>query len=380
MYRLIDIPISNCLNSGLTHIFVLTQFNSFSLNRHVMESYRFEDYRRGFVQILAAQQTPESQHWFQGTADAVRRTLPYVSQGREDLVLVLSGDQLYRMDFRDLIDHHQSRSADVTIAALRTGPTEAPRFGILQTDAQGRISTFVEKPDDPQVLADLQVPGDPERPYLASMGIYLFRREVLVELLRGEHADFGKEIIPGSIDRYRVHAYPFTGYWQDIGTIRSFYEANLALIGPDPALELNLEETPWYTRARRLPPSKCFDCQLDRVLLASGCVLERVTVRNSVVGLRSKVGAGTVIEDSLLLGADRFEVEEDGRSDEELPLGIGRDCVIRRAIIDVNARIGDGVRIEGHEDVEEAELRYGIVREGIVVVPRDTEIPAGTVV
>jgi len=379
-YRLVDIPISNCLNSGLTHIFILTQFNSFSLNRHVMESYRFEDYRRGFVQTLAAQQTPTNKDWFQGTADAVRQTLPYVSRGLEDLVLVLAGDQLYRMDFRDLIGHHNARSADVTIAALRVRSEDAPRYGVLQADGEDRIVRFVEKPNDPEALGELQVAGDDDRPYLASMGIYLFRREVLVELLESEGVDFGRELIPRSISRYRVSAYPFSGYWEDIGTIGSFHRANLDLTGPHPSFELLLEESPWFTRARHLPPSKSFDCRLDRVLLAEGCLLEGVTARRSVIGLRSRVGPGTVIEESILMGADWFEPEEPGHQEEPLPLGIGRDCLIRRAIIDKNARIGDRVRIENRDRVQEAELPYGSIRDGIVVIPRNMILPAGTVI
>jgi glucose-1-phosphate adenylyltransferase len=335
---------------------------------------------RGFVEILAAQQTNENATWYQGTADAVRQNLRYLDDPAIGHVLVLSGDQLYRMDFRQLVAFHESHGADVTVAALRVGARDASRYGILKTDADGRITTFVEKPADADVLAALRTPGSRTRPYLASMGIYLFGRQVLLDLLRGEHTDFGKGIIPESIERQRVYAYPFEGYWEDIGTIAAFFEANLALIGPQPALELRLEETPWYTRSRHLPPSRCFDCRLDRVLMAEGCLLERVTARRAVIGLRSTIGSGTIIEESVLMGADWFGPEEQGEEPAGLPPGIGRDCVIRRAIIDKNVRIGDGVRIENKDGLEEADLPCGIIRDGIVVIPRGTTVPSGTLV
>ncbi len=383
-YRLIDIPISNCLNSDLRRIFVLTQHNSQSLNRHVSQTYKFDVFSSGFVSVLAAEQTEESPDWFQGTADAVRQSLRHVSSHRYRDALILSGDQLYQMDFRKMMATHRSQMAEATVAAIPVSAEQAPSFGILKTDAHGRIVHFVEKPD-PSRLDDLavDVPGV-GRCFLASMGIYLFRREALERSL-SDHAlvDFGRHVIPAVIPLVRVQAHLFRGYWEDVGTIRSYYEANLALCRPVPPFDFYDEHRPIYTHARFLPATKVESCTVRDTLVSEGSILVGAEIERSVIGIRSRIGRGTRVSESLILGADYYEALEEIHTSEahgRPPVGIGADSVIEGAIIDKNARIGRGVKIlrEARSADKDAENYY--VRDGLVIVPKDATIPDGAVI
>jgi glucose-1-phosphate adenylyltransferase len=387
-YRLIDIPISNCINSGVERIFVVTQYNSASLNQHIARAYVFDRFRTGFVSVLAAEQTPYSEEWFQGTADAVRRILHHIRSFPHTHVLVLSGDQLYRMDYRKLLAFHLEKQAEITIATVPVVAEEAPDFGILKTDEAGRITTFREKPPlDRLEGLDSPVPPDLEkegRRYLASMGIYIFNRHLLGDLLMDhpEHKDFGKEIIPTAIDRHRVFAYPFSGYWTDVGTIKSFYEANLDLAEPKPAFDLYDPNAPLYTNARMLPPAKIEDCQIRHALVAEGSIVVGSTIEESVVGTRSFIEAGCTIRRSVLLGADYipWHPERDYQPEAPDQPGIGRGTVIENAIIDKNVRIGAGSKITNHKQVENADGDLYVIRDGIVVIPKNTVVPEGTVI
>ncbi|MDZ7771820.1 MAG: glucose-1-phosphate adenylyltransferase [Balneolaceae bacterium] len=391
-YRLVDIPISNCLNSGIRRIYVLTQFNSASLNRHIKNTYNFDVFSSGFVDILAAEQTPKSQNWYQGTADAVRQSLHHMENHRHDHVLILSGDQLYQMDYHDLLENHETGGADITIATIPVRAEDATGFGIMKTDDQGRIVDFVEKPDPGEL--DRWKSKTPEhlraegREYLASMGIYVFRREVLTELFNRnpDATDFGKEVIPHAIKRdFEVASYEFDGYWTDIGTITSFYEANLALTDDLPRFNLYDNEATIYTRARLLPASKLSGTTFDRSVLAEGCIVEASRIERSVIGIRSRIGKGTTIEHAIVMGNDFFPSGDHERKDRErerdddLPaLGIGERCFISRAIIDKNCRIGDDVRIKGGDHLEDGDYGDYHVVNGIVIVPKNSVIPKGT--
>jgi glucose-1-phosphate adenylyltransferase len=387
-YRLIDIPISNCVNSGLRRMFVLTQYNSASLNRHVTQAYRFDRFSGGFVAVLAAEQTPASDRWFQGTADAVRQVLPHIDAHPHRRVLVLSGDQLYRMDFNVLGEHHRAMRADLTVATIPVTAEEAPGFGILKTDADGVITEFHEKPPADR-LAGLESPVSARhraegRVFLASMGIYLFNRDALRGTLVGtDDHDFGKGVIPKAIAERRVVSYPFDGYWSDIGTIRSFYEANLALADPNPAFDLYDEARPIYTNARMLPPAKVQDAVVRDSMIGQASVIVRATVENSVVGIRSWIGAGAVVRRTVLLGADYFPWHDPGRGHgvvaPEHP-GIGENAVVENAIVDKNAQIGRDCRITNAHGVETADGEGWAIRDGIVVVRKNAVIPDGTVV
>jgi glucose-1-phosphate adenylyltransferase len=378
-YRLVDIPISNCINSGIRKIFLLTQYNSVSLHQHIGTTFRFDQFSGGHVRILAAEQTPDSDGWFQGTADAVRRSIRYFMDDRPDIVVILSGDQLYRMDLRDIIETHIWNKADLTISTKPVSRPEAGALGIMQTDKSGRIIRFAEKPGDSPLLDELRAPIYEEERYLASMGIYVFNMKVLSELLsHNTQSDFGKHIIPAAIESHGVYSYIFDEYWEDIGTIRSFWEANLALAEPLPSFSFYEMNAPIYTNMRYLPPSKINQCDVSRSLLSDGCIISGKRIVHSVVGLRAKVGEGTEIEDSIIMGADYYEHGEVGHG-SGIPMGIGRDCVIRNAIVDKNVRIGDGVVItpEGKPPDVRKELYW--VREGIIVIPKNTVIPPGTV-
>ncbi|MDD3643054.1 MAG: glucose-1-phosphate adenylyltransferase [Candidatus Krumholzibacteria bacterium] len=387
-YRLIDVPVSNCINSGIDRIFVLTQFNSASLNQHVSNTYRFGMFSRGFVEIIAAEQTFSSSMWFQGTADAVRQAIPHVYDRPHRDVLILSGDHLYRMDYRHFIAHHRQRGADITIAVHPVDSAQARHLGILHADEAGRIAEFREKPRG-KALAEMRTDtrslglGAVEarrRPYLGSMGIYLFRSEVLREILgRNPGAiDFAKEIIPGALSSLRVQAYLHEGYWRDIGTIRSFYDAHMDLLRPVPPLSLFDQGFPIYTHPRFLPGSKIRRGAFERSILNAGCIIDRATVRHSIIGLRSRIGSGALVEDSLVFGADSYQLEKRSAS-EGIPIGIGAKSTIRRAIVDKNARIGRRVvlenarRLRTYDDPEE---RF-FVRNGIIVVPKDAVLPDG---
>ncbi|TVQ05605.1 MAG: glucose-1-phosphate adenylyltransferase [Balneolaceae bacterium] len=385
-YRLVDIPISNCLNSRIRKIFVLTQFNSASLNRHIKNTYHFDNFSNGFVDILAAEQTPKSQNWFQGTADAVRQSIHHIANYDYSHVLILSGDQLYQMDYRKLLEVHQRDNADLTVATIPVDASEATGFGIMKTNDDGMIESFVEKPSADELdkwasetAPEMQAQG---RVYLASMGIYVFSKDVLLKLFKEnpDATDFGKEIIPKAIEEgKRVSSYSFKGYWTDIGTISSFYEANLELADPLPAFNLYDNEQVIYTRARLLPASKLTGTNLERVLVAEGCIIEASRIERSVIGIRSRIGKGTTIETSIVMGNDHFATQEDFEQQlHDRPLmGIGQRCFISRAIIDKNARIGNDVKITGGTHLEDGEYEKHSVVDGIVIIQKGAIIPDG---
>jgi glucose-1-phosphate adenylyltransferase len=379
-YRLIDIPVSNCLNSGVHQISILTQFNSASLHRHISRTYNFDSFHPGWVQVLAAEQTFSSESWYQGTADAVRKQLWEIRVTGARDILVLAGDHLYRMDYGGLLDFHRAESADLTVAVQPVAAGDASRYGILKLGADGRIRSFVEKPQTPQALQGYISRDDPEKPYVGSMGIYVFRAEVLFDLLGGPHTDFGGEVIPAAIGSHRVFGFPFHGYWADIGTMRAFYDANLALAQPEPLFSFDDPSGPIFTRARFLPGSRIYDVKLDCVLLADGCVVQGAEVRNSVVGLRSVIGDDVVIRDTVLMGADYYEGDRPIGRGNVPPVGIGHGCRIQGAIIDKNARIGENVRIEPFPRGTDLDHEIWTVRDGVVVIPKDSVLAPGAVV
>ncbi len=394
-YRLIDVPISNCINSNIMQIFVLTQFNSASLNRHVSRTYRFSNFSSGFVEILAAEQRKDSPDWFQGTADAVRQVLPHLRDWNVKTLLILSGDHLYRMDYRDFLRRHFETKADVTISVVPCKPSEAEEFGLLKTDERGKIIEFKEKPKGDALEAmrvdttnfGLTAEESEKRPFLASMGIYVFNYERLIELLEKDNSwiDFGREIIPSSIEKLNVQAHLFNDYWEDIGTIRAFYEANLDLAAPLPQFNFFDTEAPIYTRSRYLPPSKVHNCDIDNSMVSEGCILNGITARNSIIGLRSRIDDGTTIENSILMGADYFESFDELKqnvSDQKLHIGIGQNSTIRRAIIDKNARIGKNVQLVNQNGIDHQDGENGnyFIREGIILVPKNAIIADGTVI
>lgn len=388
-YRLVDVPISNCLNSGLDRIFVVTQFNSASLNNHIARAYAFDRFSGGFVTILAAEQTPSSEQWYQGTADAVRRSTSHMQSHPHDLVLILSGDQLYTMDYRLLIKHHMDHDADITVAVTPVVAADAPGFGILKTDESHRITEFHEKPKledlagkESPVSSDLAEQG---RIYLASMGIYVFEAQALYDLLdvRPDDHDFGKAVIPHAIHDRRVFAYPFTGYWNDIGTVRSFFETNLMLAQPHPAFNLYDPNFPLFTDAVMLPPAKVGRSRLENTLVGVGSVIVDSDISNSVIGLRSFIDWGTRLHRTVLMGADYFRWEEsDARRTLQGPTypGVGHNVQIENAIIDKNASIGSGSVITNAQGVQEGEGPGFYIRDGIIVVVKNAEIPIGTVI
>ncbi|MEI6892498.1 MAG: glucose-1-phosphate adenylyltransferase [Pontiella sp.] len=377
-YRLVDIPISNCINSGIRSIYLLTQFNSVSLHQHIGTTYIFDQFSGGHVRILAAEQTPDSAGWFQGTADAVRRSMRYFKANDPDLVVILSGDQLYRMDLQEVIDSHIENGADLTISTKPVPREEAKSLGIMQVNQDGRIIRFAEKPGDTPLLDELKAPREDET-YLASMGIYVFNFKVLRELLcNNDETDFGKHIIPGAIDTYKVQSYIFEDYWEDIGTIRSFWAANLALTEPLPKFSFYDMNKVIYTSMRYLPPSKINHCDLSRCLLSDGCIISGERIEHAVIGPRALVGEGSIVDDSILMGADYYEHDEVDHP-SGIPMGIGKNCVVKTVIIDKNVRIGDNVVIspEGKPRNEQTDLYW--VRDGIMIIPKNTVIPSGTV-
>ncbi|RPI33481.1 MAG: glucose-1-phosphate adenylyltransferase [Chloroflexota bacterium] len=379
-YRLIDVPISNCINSGIQRVAILTQYNSVSLNRHIASTYRFDAFHQGWVEILAAEQTLRSTSWYQGTADAVRKQLFEIQASRARYVLILAGDQLYRMDYEALIRFHWEMEADITVAVKPVPASDAGRLGILKRSKDGRITDFVEKPKEPGLLARFASRDDPDAPYLGSMGIYLFQTDILVELLEDKvHDDFGGGIIPAALSTHRTCGFEFEGYWEDLGTIRSFYETNLSLAMPDTPFDFHEPERPIYTHARFLPGSVVSGASLQNVLMADGCTVGKAEIRHSIIGLRSQVSDGVVIRDSILMGADYYETPGlPARS--PIPLGIGPNCQIEGAIIDKNARLGQGVIIRPFPRGAELDYDLWVVRDGIVVIPKSTTIPEGTVI
>jgi glucose-1-phosphate adenylyltransferase len=374
-YRLIDIPLSNCINSGIYRIHVLTQFNSVSLHRHITNSFQFDSFHTGWVQVLAAEQTLASDDWYQGTADAVRKQLFEIQSAGSEQVLILAGDHLYQMDYGPMVEQHTARNADITIACQPVAVQDAARFGLLQRGPDGRITAFVEKPKDPVVQARMACRNDPQRPYLGSMGIYVFKTQVLVDLLtrNPDFDDFGHQVIPFSIDRQAVYGFDFDGYWQDIGTIRSFYDTNLELTVPNAPFNLYDARRPIYTHSRFLPGSIVEDSRLTDVLLSEGCVIREAEIAHSIIGLRSQIGPGTRIKDSILMGADYYE-----RTPGASPLGIGADCHIEGAILDKNVSLGQGVVIKPFPRGTELDRGTWVVQDGIVVVPKGTVLAPGT--
>jgi glucose-1-phosphate adenylyltransferase len=384
-YRLIDIPISNCLHAGLKRIFVLTQFNSASLNRHIAQTYRLDMFSEGFVEVLAAEQTPDSSDWFQGTADAVRQAARHFKGFDADYFLILAGDHLYRMDFNELIESHIEGGADITIAAQPVTPGDARGMGIFTFDDLGQISGFEEKPNAERLTAlggslprgSIAGGTTAEKPFVASMGIYVFNRDVLMEILDEPGIDFGKEIIPRALSTHSVSPYIFRGYWADVGTIDSFYDANIQLTSRGAPFNFFHPRWPIYTHPRFLPASRAFDCRIESSIVAEGCDLDRCRIANSVVGIRTHIGSGTQITRAVLLGADFYEEETPAR---DVRLGIGTDVIIDRAIVDKNARIGDGVQLVNHAGVDHADGQGYYIRNGIIIVPKGAMLANGLVV
>ena len=386
-YRLVDIPISNCLNSGLNRIFVLTQFNSASLNKHIKNTYMFSVFSKAFVDILAAEQTPGNTGWYQGTADAVRQSLHHLKQHDFEYVLILSGDQLYQMDFDLMIENHEKHQADITIATIPVNAKDGTGFGILKADEQTNITSFTEKPNAQQIIgwesevsAEMDAQG---RNYLASMGIYLFNRDVLISMLEGnENHDFGKEIIPSAVGNKKVISYQYEGYWTDIGSIDSFFEANLGLTDEVPQFNL-FDKNPIYSRARMLPPTKISSTRLERSIIADGCIISAEEIVHSVIGIRTRIGKGTKISDCYVMGSDYYQTlqEIEGAKNSYKPLtGIGENCNISNAILDKNCFIGNNVTIKGGPNVADAEHENYTIKEGIVVVKKNAIITDGTVI
>ncbi len=394
-YRLIDIPISNCINSEILKIYVLTQFNSASLNRHLNRSYNFSGFREGFVEVLSAQQTKENTSWFQGTADAVRQYINSMEEWDVDEYIILSGDHLYRMDYSKFVEHHRETNADITLSVVPIDEKRASSFGLMKIDGHGTIINFSEKPKG-EALKNMQVDTTilgltpeqaKEKPYIASMGIYVFKKQVLLDLLRNslEH-DFGKEIIPAAAKDHKVQAYLFKGYWEDIGTIESFYEANLALTQqPKPPFSFYDETAPIYTRSRYLPPSKLLDCQITESMIGEGCIIKECRINHSVIGLRTRIEANCTIEDTLIMGSDFYEPfaeRQSGLRDGGVPVGIGAGTTIRKAIVDKNARIGRNVQIINKDGVEESQREDEgfYIRSGIVVILKNATIKDNTII
>jgi glucose-1-phosphate adenylyltransferase len=389
-YRLVDIPISNCINSGINRMFVLTQYNSASLNKHIKNTYHFSVFSSAFVDILAAEQTPDNPSWYQGTADAVRQSLRHINQHECEYVLILSGDQLYQMDFHEMLARHKNSGADISIATIPVAAREASDFGILKSNEDHIITSFIEKPKKdllPDWVSDtgaeMQGQG---RNYLASMGIYIFNRKLLNDLLLDVYkdcTDFGKEILPKSLESYKVASYQYDGYWTDIGHIYSFFEANLALTQDIPPFNLFDNSHPVFTRARMLPPAKVSGTTMEKAIVSEGCIINASRIEHSVVGIRSRIGYGTTIVSSYLMGSDYYETIEEMTHAQErgLPnLGIGDRCYIKNAIIDKNCRIGNDVRINGNPNLENTDHSLYTIKEGIVVVKKGAILPDGFVI
>lgn len=397
-YRLIDIPISNCINSDIYSIYVLTQYNSASLNRHIARAYNLGGFQEGFVEVLAAQQTPDHPDWFQGTADAVRQYLWLFKEWDIDEYLILSGDHLYRMDYRLFVERHRETGADITLSVVPIAEDNASEFGLMKIDDQGQVVAFSEKPKGDALQAmqvdtsclGLDAEAAKQKPYIASMGIYVFKRKALEDLLERvftSQTDFGKEIIPGAAEKgYKLQAYLFDDYWEDIGTIRAFYEANLALTRqPQPAFSFYDEKAPIYTRSRYLPPTKLLDCRVTESMIGEGCILKDCTIHHSVLGVRSRVESGSLIQDTLIMGADYYQAygeRQSGVGNGTIPVGIGSGCTIREAIVDKNARIGQNVQIINKDRVEESNKEeFGFyIRSGIVVILKNAVIADGTII
>lgn len=391
MYRLVDIPISNCLNSGYNQIYLLTQFNTASLHRHIREAYRFDVFGGGFVETLAAEQTEEGENWYQGTADAVRQNLQHMAPEDDDVVLILSGDQLYQMDYRQIVREHLESGAEVTVSATPVDRSLAHAFGLMKVDESRKILAFVEKPTDPKVVDELVLPpslsssreGDGGESVLVSMGIYVFSGAVLRKALDSKHADFGKEVIPSLLSGGRLYSHIFEGYWEDIGTVRAFFEANLRLTDDVPPFNFFDPDNPIYTRTRFLPAAKVNHCDMSRVIVAGGSILSAARLERCVIGVRSHVREGSRMRNVIMMGSERIESEEEQLEAVEsgLPgLGVGRDCDIEGTILDANVRIGDGVRLSPEGKPDGFKSGAVIVRDGVLVVTKNGVIPAGATI
>ncbi|WP_256004806.1 glucose-1-phosphate adenylyltransferase [Pedobacter deserti] len=388
-YRLVDIPISNCLNSGIHRMFVLTQFNSASLNKHIKNTYHFSHFSTAFVDILAAEQTPDNPTWFQGTADAVRQTMHHLLNHEFEYVLILSGDQLYQMDFNEMVDAHIESGVEMTLATIPVNAKDAPSFGILKANEQNIITSFIEKPKT-ELLVDWSSDTGPEmqaegRDYLASMGIYIFNRDLLIRIFseNEEEKDFGKEIIPRLLNEYDVLSFQYEGYWTDIGNISSFFEANLGLTDDIPKFNLFDHNHSIFTRARMLPPSKLLGTTLDKTVIAEGCILQAESIKHAVIGIRARIGVETQIESCYVMGNDKYQTLEEIADDKAngIPMiGIGDRCFIKNAIIDKNSRIGDDVRIVGGDHLKDGDFELYTIKDGIVVVKKGAVVPSGTTI
>lgn len=379
-YRLIDIPISNCINSGIIRIGVLTQFNSISLHRHIVRTYNFDAFHQGWVQVWAAEQTVANNAWYQGTADAVRKQIFEIRATRAEYVLILAGDHLYRMDFAKMADFHFNLDADITVAVQPVSKADAPRFGILKRKSTYQITDFFEKPNDPISIDSMICRDDPQKPLLGSMGIYLFKTDVLIDLLeKNPDDDFGGEIIPAAIKTHRVYGYDFEGFWEDIGTIRTFYDTNLALTMPNPPFNFFDPAKPIYSHPRFLPGSVVTNSRMEDTLLSEGCRIDNATIKHSIIGLRSQVRSGVMIKDSILMGNDYYERDwiSEGK---KLPLQISNNCSIEGAIIDKNARLGSNVTIKPFPRGFDLDGDQWVIRDGIVVIPKNAEILPDTVI
>jgi glucose-1-phosphate adenylyltransferase len=382
-YRLVDIPISNCINSNIKRMFVLTQFNSASLNRHIKNTYHFSFFSSAFVDVLAAEQTPDNKAWFQGTADAVRQSMHHFLRHDFEYALILSGDQLYQMDFNEMIQAHIDAGAKISLATIPVNAKDAPSFGILKTDKNNTISSFIEKPET-SLLTDWTSPVSDEmekqgKVHLASMGIYIFNKDLLIELMNDKSTiDFGKEIIPQSIDKHDILSYQFEGYWTDIGNIDSFFEANIGLTDDVPEFNLYDLKQRVYTNARMLPTSKITGTHLNKAVIAEGCIIHAAKIERSVIGIRSRIGKESTVINTYMMGNDDYEtLEAMERDKSEALLGIGERCFIKNTIIDKNARIGDDVRINGGKHLTDTETAMYVIKDGIVVIKKNAVIPKG---
>lgn len=392
-YRMIDIPLSNCINSGLRQIFVLTQFRSASLNNHITRTYNFDMFTNGFVHVLAAEQTEANMDWFQGTADAVRKHIAQFDKAHYDKVLILSGDQIYRMDYRLLIKHMDETNADIIVGNIPVKKSETKAFGIMQMNAKGKITSFVEKPQEEEVLAEYKLSAeqkkafelkDKNKDYLASMGIYLFKKDLLLEMLEDNSMmDFGKDIIPAAIDKYSVQNYAFDGYWEDVGTVKAFFEANVALASKNPPFDFDDENMPIFTHARFLSGTKLDKAEVEESLISDGCNIgSQCSIKKSVIGVRSIIREGSQLNEVVMMGSDSYEsTESKKKKSDDLPyIGVGKNCVLNKVIIDKNVRIGDNVVIENKKNVKNQETAMYSIRDGVVVIPKNTVIKSGTVI
>ncbi len=383
-FRLIDIPISNCLNSEFRQIYILTQFNSESLNKHISRAYKLDGFSRGFVEIMAAEQTMDNTDWFQGTADAVRRCMRHFNDPHTEYIIVLSGDQLYKMNLNNLLEYHMQHEGEITVSCCPVEPSEIAGLGIMGTDAKNRINCFVEKPSSEEEVKSIPFIKDNKKTYLGSMGIYCFNTSTLKKLLNEDTStDFGKGIIPNAFGKYKTYAYIFDGYWSDIGTIQSFYDANIRLTDPLPPLNLYDKTWPYFTHARYLSPAKLIDAQINNSLISEGTIIEGSLVSRSVIGLRSVIREETKIHDSILMGSDYYETEEEARGKllpDDCRLSIGKNCLIKNAILDKNVSLGDNVKIINKKGIKNKESDFYCIKNGIVIIEKNAVVPSGTVI